>query len=385
LPAWALGLGPLLIIIAMLAAFVSLGGPGLGKRTGPPIEDLSVERTILRPGTIELVVRNTGPDAARVAQITVNDGFANFSGGDHPIGRLSGQRLRVAYPWIEGEAYRIALLTSTGATIDHDIAAAAETPQADAGFFGLMALLGLYVGVIPVALGMLWMPWVRRIPATWLRGVMALTVGLLAFLVLDGTLEGIDIAGDGAAAFGGAALVALGAAAAYLGLTALDGLLRRRREVNKRHGGSLRLALLVAIGIGIHNLGEGLAIGSAYAIGALALGTFLVVGFAIHNTTEGLAIVSPLASARPGARRLIALGLIAGAPAIPGAWIGATAYQPAIAALLLGVGVGAIVQVIQQLAPSMADRAGRALNPISAAGLIAGLAIMYATSLLVTL
>jgi zinc transporter ZupT len=144
------------------------------------------------------------------------------------------------------------------------------------------------------------------------------------------------------------------------------------------------LALLVAIGIGLHNLGEGLAIGSAYAAGALALGAFLVVGFAIHNTTEGLAIVAPLASERPGLRRLALLGLIAGAPAILGAWIGAAAFNSSLAALLLGVGAGAIAQVIVQLVPSIRDDEGRALHPGAVAGILAGIGVLYLTGLLVS-
>jgi zinc transporter ZupT len=180
--------------------------------------------------------------------------------------------------------------------------------------------------------------------------------------------------------------VFLGALAAYLVLAGVDALLARRREGARGEAGPAAapyLALLVAIGIGLHNLGEGLAIGSAYAAGALALGTFLVVGFAIHNTTEGLAIVAPLASAQPSLARLAALGLIAGAPAILGAWIGAAAFNPSVAALLFGVGVGAIAQVIVQLAPAMRDAAGRALHPGAVAGLLAGIAVMYLTGLLV--
>ena len=156
-------------------------------------------------------------------------------------------------------------------------------------------------------------------------------------------------------------------------------------------GGGVYLALLVAIGIGLHNLGEGLAIGSAYATGALALGAFLVVGFAIHNTTEGLAIVAPLrggdggaATVRPSFGRLLGLGLLAGAPAILGAWIGAAAYDPSLAALLFGVGVGAIARVIVQIAPSMRDPDGRYLHPVSVAGMIAGIAALYLTGLLVS-
>ena len=151
----------------------------------------------------------------------------------------------------------------------------------------------------------------------------------------------------------------------------------------------LYMALLVAIGIGLHNLGEGLAIGSAYATGALALGAFLVVGFAIHNTTEGLAIVAPLREgAGPNARtrlsHLVALGLIAGAPAVLGAWIGAAAFNPSLAALLFGVGVGAIARVIVQIAPMMRNDEGRLLHPLSVGGMLAGIGLLYVTGLLVS-
>jgi len=393
LPAWALGALPLALIAAALAALALLGGPGLEERSGPPVEDIAVEHTVLRPGEIELTLRNDGADSVEVAQVAVNDGYVPFTTSDGAeIGRLGSTTLEIAYPWIEGEAYEISVLTSAGGTIEAEIPVAAETPEADLGFFGLMALLGLYVGVIPVSLGMLWLPFVRRIGAAWMAALIAFTVGLLVFLAIDAALEGLEIAGEAPSAFGGAALVFLGALVAYLLLAGVDAYLRDRRDAARgAAGGSaaltggLYLGLLVAIGIGLHNLGEGLAIGSAYASGALALGAFLVVGFAIHNTTEGLAIVAPLRDegAAPSLRRLAGLGLIAGAPAILGAWIGAAAFDPSLAALLFGVGVGAIVQVIVQLAPAMRDGAGRALHPVSVAGLLVGIAVMYATGLLV--
>jgi zinc transporter, ZIP family len=140
---------------------------------------------------------------------------------------------------------------------------------------------------------------------------------------------------------------------------------------------------MIAIGIGLHNMGEGLAIGSAYAVGELALGAFLVVGFAIHNTTEGFAIVAPLTRERPSLARLLGLGLIAGAPAILGALLGASVNNPELSGLLLGVGVGAIVQVIVQIAPSMRDKAGRALDGLTATALAAGVLLFYLTGLLV--
>jgi zinc transporter ZupT len=375
MPRWVLGVAPLVLVALALAAFAVLDGPGLGERRGPPAEELAVERTTLRPGVIELRVRNDGPDAVALAQVQVNDAFAQFSGAERPIGHLEAVNVRVTQPWVEGEAYEVALVTSTGGTIAHEIPVAVETPDADAGFFGLMALLGVYVGVIPIVLGMLWLPWLRRVPPGWLRALMALTVGLLGFLAVDATLEGLELAGEGAQAFGGAALVLIGGIVSYLTLSAVSAWLGARRAAGP--------ALMVAAGIGLHNLGEGVAIGSAYAAGALALGAFLVIGFALHNTTEGLAIVAPVAHASLSLPRLAGLGLLAGAPAVLGAWIGAAAYDPSVAAFLFGFGAGAIVQVIVQLAPSLRDEQGRTLHPAAVTGILGGMGVMFATGLLV--
>jgi ZIP family zinc transporter len=398
LPAWLLGLLPLALIAAAIGTFALLGGPGLGDRTGPPVEEVAVERTVLRPGEIELTLRNDGPDPVEVAQVAVNDAYASFTTSDgEEIGRLGSTTLKVSYPWIEGEAYEIFVLTASGGTIDAAIPVATETPEADLSFFGLMALLGIYVGVIPVSLGMLWLPFVRRIDRRWIGALIAFTVGLLALLAIDAGLEGLEIAAEAPSAFGGSALVFAGALVAYLVLAGIDSYLSGRRDRARAATGAsasaakggLYMALLVSIGIGLHNLGEGLAIGSSYATGALALGAFLVVGFAIHNTTEGLAIVAPLregdgSSGRVRLSHLAAFGLIAGAPAVLGAWIGAAAFNPSLAALLFGVGVGAIVQVIVQIAPAMRDGAGRLLNPLSVAGMLAGIALLYVTGLLVS-
>ncbi len=389
LPSWALGLIPLVLIVAAIGGFALLGGPGLGERTGPPVEEVSVERTVLRPGEIELTLRNDGPDPVEVAQVAVNDAYAPFAvDGGREIGRLGSTTLSVAYPWIEGEAIEIFVLTSAGGTIEASIPVAAETPENDVSFFALMALLGIYVGVIPVSLGMLWLPFLRRLGREWMGALIGFTVGLLAFLAIDAGLEGLEIAAGAPAAFGGASLVLAGGLIAYLVLAGIDAYLSDRSQRAKRAGagaGAAYLALLVAVGIGLHNLAEGLAIGSAYASGALALGATLVVGFAIHNTTEGLAIVAPLRDeTSPSLRRLLGLGLIAGAPAILGAWIGASAFDPSLVALLFGVGVGAIVRVVVQIAPAMRDGSGHYLTPATVAGILAGIAVMYLTGLLVS-
>jgi zinc transporter ZupT len=179
--------------------------------------------------------------------------------------------------------------------------------------------------------------------------------------------------------------VLLGGVVSFLFLAgASEWVAKRTSRLSAAGASAGTLALLVALGIGLHNLGEGVAIGSAYATGALALGAFLVIGFALHNTTEGLAIVAPIAGSRPSLARLVVLGLLAGAPAVLGAWIGAAAFNTSVAAFLFGFGAGAIVQVIVQLAPMLRDDGGRMLHEGAVAGLLAGLAIMFATGLLVT-
>jgi zinc transporter ZupT len=420
-PLWLTGLIPVVVLAGAIGLFVALDAPGLD-RTGVPQEELAIERTVVNPGEFELHVRNDGADPVQIKQAIVNDGFAAFTQSKEEIGRLGGAEVKIQYPWIEGENYEVMLLTATGATIDHEIEAAVETPDADLGFYGLMALIGLYVGVIPVAIGMLWLPWLRSVDARWVRFLLAFTVGLLGFLAIEALLEGSELAGEGPEALGGAALVWLGAAFAYLALAGVDAWLRGRTRSAREAGeadalgeselggsgfgagesglgdgefggrgrggrGTLgeRAALLVALGIGLHNLGEGLAIGSAYAIGSLALGAALVVGFALHNTTEGLAIVAPVAKeGKARASTLILLGLVAGAPAVLGAWIGASFFHPSVAAVMFGIGAGAIAQVIVQIAPAIRGDDGRLLNPLASTGLIAGLAVMYVTGLMVS-
>lgn len=397
-PLWLTGLIPVVVLAAAIGLFVALDAPGLD-RVGVPQEELAVERTVLRAGEIELHLRNDGADPVQIKQAIVNDAFTSFTQTKDEIGRLGGSEVKIAYPWIEGEAYEVSLLTATGATVGHEIEAAVETPDADLGFYGLMALIGLYVGVIPVAIGMLWLPWLRTVDQRWVRFLLAFTVGLLAFLAIEALLEGTELAGESPQALGGAALVWLGAVGAYLALAGVDAWLRGRVDAaspdaspaaagdRRQRAGSLgeRAAFLVALGIGLHNLGEGLAIGSAYAVGSLALGAALVVGFALHNTTEGVAIVAPVA--REGSARLrtlVLLGLIAGAPAVLGAWIGASAFNPSVAAVMFGVGAGAIAQVIVQIAPALRESGGRLLNPLASGGLLAGIVVMYLTGLLVS-
>jgi zinc transporter ZupT len=383
LPGWLLGLASALLLGAALTGLAVLAGPSLPERNGPPVEQLAVERTELSPGAITLTVRNTGPDPVQVAQVFVNDAYVDAVGATEPVGRLGADTLRLDYPWQDGQPYSISLVTSSGAVIEHEIGAAVATKDGPA-FFGLMALLGVYVGILPVLLGMLLLPLLRRAGGAAVRVVLAMTVGLLAFLAVDGTAEGVELAEGTGGPFGGATLVVLGAGLAFLLLSGVDRWLGSRRRTADGQPSAGRLAFMIALGIGLHNLGEGLAIGSAYAVGELALGAALVLGFALHNTTEGIAVVAPLTNDRPSLVRLAGLGLLAGAPTVLGALVGGSVNNGELSAFLLGIGVGAIAQVIVQVLPSVRHRADAALDPLAMGGVAGGVLLMYATGLLVS-
>jgi zinc transporter, ZIP family len=266
-------------------------------------------------------------------------------------------------------------LTFTG-----EVPVATRSPAVDARYLTTFALLGVYAGVIPVFIGLLWLPFVRSVGRRWIDFLLSLTIGLLIFLGVSSLIEATETASLVPAAFQGHALVLLGAVGTPLLLAAVG----RWRARERGERSPLYVAALIALGIGLHNLGEGLAIGTSYASGEIALGTFLVIGFLLHNTTEGLGIVTPLAHERPRLGSLILLGTLAGLPTVLGAWIGGFTYSPAWTTLFLAVGAGAIAQVVYELGRLFARRAGAGLSaPLNAAGLLAGMLIMYTTGLLV--
>jgi zinc transporter ZupT len=294
---------------------------------------------------------------------------------------------------VKGETHVVRLITSTGLTFDRTIPVAIESPRASVRSLLTFSLIGLYVGVIPVAIGLLWFPVVRSLGRGGLDFILALTVGLLLFLLVDATQEALESSNGLPDSYQGVAMFVFAAGAAYLGLEAFGSWLRRRRRQLKVHASDgWVLALLVAVGIGLHNFGEGLAIGAAFALGEVALGGLLIIGFTLHNTTEGLAIVAPLArdaedrAGRIPVGRLLELGLIGGVPTIAGAWLGGFVYSPVWSVLFLALGVGAIAQVAVQILGQMAsgEPLGRYLSRGSVlAGLAAGFVVMYITGMLV--
>ena len=380
---------PLALLAALLFVLMRSGPLGLVQPEGaPPVERLVVERAVLTPSGIQLSVLNDGPDPVTIAQVTVDDAYWAFTAQDGrtQLGHLGRTRLDIPYPWVAGEAHLVKVMTSTGTTFEHEISVAVTTPKVETRQIAAFALVGVYVGVIPVALGLLWFPLVRQLGATGLDALLALTLGLLMFLLIDTAHEGVSSGLALPESYQGLAIFVAAAAGAYLALESFGGWLKARRARERRASNGAVLALLIATGIGLHNFGEGLAIGAAFALGEAALGTLLVVGFTLHNPTEGLAIVAPLARERPTLRQLAWLGFLGGAPTVLGAWAGGLVYSPVIAVLFLGLGAGAIAQVILQIGRQMAGSesiVARFSSLPILSGLAAGFFIMLATGMLV--
>jgi zinc transporter ZupT len=382
IPLWFKGLAPLVLLAALVAVFLRVGPLGVFRQNFPPVEQLTVERIRLpQAGLMEIEVVNGGPEPVTVAQVMVDDAnWVHSLDGSRTLERLESRIITIPYPWVEGEPHSVALVSSTGLTFTGEVPVATRSPAVDARYLTTFALLGVYAGVIPVFIGLLWLPFVRSVGRRWIDFLLSLTIGLLIFLGVSSLLEATETASLVPAAFQGPALVLLG----VLGTPLLLAAVGSWRAAGRAERSPLYVAALIALGIGLHNLGEGLAIGTSYASGEIALGTFLVIGFLLHNTTEGLGIVTPLAHERPRLSSLILLGVLAGLPTVLGAWIGGFTYSPAWTTLFLAVGAGAIAQVVYELGRLFARRSGAGfLGPLNVAGLLSGMLIMYATGLLV--
>jgi ZIP family zinc transporter len=380
IPKWMLALFPLVILILLVALFLALKPLAYFTGAFPPLEELTVQRvTFPENGHIQLEVINGGPDPVTIAQVLVDDAYWQYTiTPQETLGRLEQATIELDYPWVAGEPLPIVLLTSTGLTFAAEVDVAVLSPRTSTTTFINYGLLGIYVGIIPIALGMLWYPFMRRVDQKWVNAFLALTIGLLIFLFIDTILEAVEISAELPGVFQGIPL-------AVFGMLFSFGILM---AINQRRGSTPQaVAMFIALGIGLHNFGEGLAIGAAFATGAAALGSFLVIGFTLHNITEGVGIVAPLTQEKPELRTFILLALLAGLPAIIGTWLGGFAFNPALAVLFLSFGAGAILQVIWvvgKLLVRNADQLGEpAVSWLNFAAVTVGVLIMYATAFLV--
>jgi zinc transporter ZupT len=382
--AWGLALIPLLLLGLVLSYIVVTGG-GLRDLAGPPVEQLKVGRiTLPQPGSILVEVVNDGPQEVTIAQVIVDDAYWKFSATpSNVIPRFGKATFNIPYPWVEEEAHLIVFLTHMGTTFEAEVPVAVETPQMDAGLLLRFALVGLYVGVVPVVLGLLWYPFMRRLGRTAMNFVLALTVGLLLYLAVGTWLDAAEFAAEAPAFWQGVPLALFSAAVTFGAIVALG----NRKKAGASGDDGLGLSYRIALGIGLHNLGEGLAIGAAFATGQAALGTLLILGFTLHNITEGVGVAAPIVQRNPGLRHFVLLALLAGGPAILGTLFGSYAFDPVLATICLGIGLGAILQVVWEvgklIARDNAKHAEPVMNWVNLSGVVAGIAIMFVTAFLV--
>ena len=377
---------PLVLLAGVIALFVLGGTLTPTSADLPPIEELSISKVLLpAPDQVIVQVTNSGPQPVTIAQVIIDDAYWNFSiEPGNELQRLTEATIDIPYPWNAGDAHTIFLVTSTGTLFEASIPVALETPAINFSTFLNFALIGLYIGVVPVGLGMMWHPFMRGLKRRMLDAILALTIGLLAFLLIETASDGLEIANRVPGAFRGLILFGAGGILSYLFIQIISS---RKKSKKDEASDRLNVSRLLATGIGLHNLAEGLAVGAAYASGATALGAFLVIGFILHNVTEGIGIAAPVAEDRPPFKAFLLLAGLAGLPAIVGAWIGGFIYSDLAAAIFLGVGTGAIVQVIVEVGKLLTRHAQRDNANVTswqnAIGFTLGLGIMYATALLV--
>ena len=373
---------PIILLAGVIALFLTTGG-GLDLESPVPVENLNIERYHLEPNYIELHVRNTGPEELTIASVIINDAVMPFQVHPSPtIPRLGRADIVVNYAWSYGEAYGVKIMTGNAVPFEAEIPVAFTTPQPTSRTFWGFTLIGLYVGVIPVFLGIFWFPALRQLGRRTMTFLMAATAGLLIFLGLDTLAEALEFAAAVPSSFQGIGLIGIGAVATFLLLDAIS-----KKQTGASGSESERrysIAMMIALGIGFHNLGEGLAIGAAYNVGEIALGTFLVVGFIIQNITEGLGIIAPVLRDRPGIGRLALMGLIGGAPAIAGAWIGGFTPSPFLAVLFLAIGTGAIFEVVYEISKLIQKDTDRQPMPMTVfSGVLTGMLLLWVTGLLI--
>ena len=378
----ASGIVPFIFIILMMAYIFGPGSDLLD--LGVPLPELTIEKVDFVKSEIHVTVRNTGPIPVQISMADVNDRIQPAAiEPDKFLERYETAFVRIPFEWNEAEPYTIGLTTGDGIRFEKQIDAAATALQLNMEFVVFFAIIGSYVGVIPVFIGLLWLPFIKKISKSKYYFFLALTTGLLLFLGIDSIKEAFDVSSENLSSFHGELLIATTFVLSFLGLYYASENLADKAD-SLKISKPVAIGLMIAIGIGLHNFGEGLAIGAAIGLGSIAFSTFLIVGFALHNTTEGLAIAAPLSRGRLMVTKLMMLGMIAGTPAIFGGWVGGFAYSPFSAVIFLSIGAGAIFQVIIIILKWIREEGEKNLSSASViSGFAIGMLIMYATSILI--
>ena len=372
-----------IVLLAILILFL-LGPASTFLQFGIVLPEISIEKVEFIENEIQATVRNTGPVGVNVVVADVNDRIQPAAiEPDIHLERFETGLVRIPYDWNEGQPYTIGLTIDDGTRFEKQIDAASASLEPNSELFVFLGIIGLLIGVVPIMIGLLWYPFIKKLGKNAFNFFLAFTIGLLLFLGLDAIEEAFEISDTHLApVFNGELLIATVVILSFLGLYGIGNLLIKRSEFSKLSKG-LAISLMVAVGIGLHNLGEGLAVGAAIALGQVALSTFLIIGFAIHNTTEGLAIAAPLTRTKSVIGKMVGFGLIAGIPAIFGTWIGGFSFSPFFTIIFLSIGAGAIFQVVWSIFKFIKEESDSFSSISIICGIASGLVVMYLTSIII--
>ena len=372
-----------IVLLAIVIAFL-LGPASTFLQFGVVLPEVSIEKVEFIENEIQATVRNTGPIDVSVALADVNDRIQPAAiEPDSSLKRFETALVRIPFDWNEGQPYEIGVTVDDGTRFTTQVDAAFASLEPDVDLFVFLGMIGFLIGVVPIMIGLLWYPFIKKLGKNAFNFFLAFTMGLLIFLGIDAVLEASEISERHLSSiFNGELLIATVVILSFLSLYGIGQKLIKTNNLSTLSKG-LTISLMIAIGIGLHNLGEGLAVGAAIALGEVALSTFLIVGFATHNTTEGLAIAAPLTNSKAKIAKMIGLGLIAGAPAIFGCWVGGFSFSPLFTLIFLAIGAGAIFQVIISIFQYMKDKSDLLSNTSLFAGVSVGLIVMYLTSVII--
>jgi len=372
-----------IVLLAIVIAFL-LGPASTFLQFGVVLPEVSIEKVEFIENEIQATVRNTGPIDVSVALADVNDRIQPAAiEPDSSLKRFETALVRIPFDWNEGQPYEIGVTVDDGTRFTTQVDAAFASLEPDVDLFVFLGMIGFLIGVVPIMIGLLWYPFIKKLGKNAFNFFLAFTMGLLIFLGIDAVLEASEISERHLSSiFNGELLIATVVILSFLSLYGIGQKLIKTNNLSTLSKG-LTISLMIAIGIGLHNLGEGLAVGAAIALGEVALSTFLIIGFATHNTTEGLAIAAPLTSSKAKIAKMVGLGLIAGAPAIFGCWVGGFSFSPLFTLIFLAIGAGAIFQVVISIFQYMKDKSDLLSSTSLFAGVSVGLIIMYLTSVII--
>ena len=375
-------IAPIVLLVIMIAFL--LGPASTFLQFGIVLPEVSIEKIEFTGNEIRATVRNTGPVDVNVVLADVNDRIQPAAiEPDTLLERFETALVRIPFDWNEGQPYEIGVTIDDGTRFAKGTDAAFPSLEPDIDLFVFLGMIGFLIGVVPIMIGLLWYPFIKKLGKNSFNFFLAFTMGLLIFLGIDAVIEAAEISENHlSSVFNGELLIATVIILSFLALHGVGKKLIKITELSTLSKG-LAISLMIAIGIGFHNLGEGLAVGASIALGEVALSTFLIIGFATHNTTEGLAIAAPLTSTKAKIAKMIGLGLIAGIPAIFGTWIGGFSFSPFFTIVFLAIGAGAIFQVVLSIFQYMNEKSNLLSNTSLFAGISVGLLIMYLTSVLI--